>query len=93
MLKWNTDKNFDGTNYIAWKTRVQAMMEAKDLWDIATLQEKPPRSGSRCGEENFWPRERKAKAFLLEVLTDELVVSVGAKALCLRSPGVLRANV
>ncbi|KAE9019571.1 hypothetical protein PR003_g13549 [Phytophthora rubi] len=31
MLKWNSDKNFDGSNYTVWKPRVQAMMEAKDL--------------------------------------------------------------
>ncbi|KAF4135939.1 hypothetical protein GN958_ATG14925 [Phytophthora infestans] len=54
-------------------------MEANDLWDIATLRERPPRSGSRHDEDRFWHRERKAKAFLLETLTDDLVVNVGAK--------------
>ncbi|ETK77620.1 hypothetical protein L917_15834 [Phytophthora nicotianae] len=79
MMKWNSEKDFDGTNYTAWKTRVRAVMEANDLWDIATLRERPPRSGSRHDEDKFWHRERKAKAFLLETLTDDLVVSVGAK--------------
>ncbi|OWY98130.1 hypothetical protein PHMEG_00031175 [Phytophthora megakarya] len=79
MMKWNFEKNFDGTNYTAWKMRVRAVMEAKDLWDIATLRERPPRSGSRHDEDKFWHRERIAKAFLLETLTDDLVVSVGAK--------------
>ncbi|KAG3183414.1 hypothetical protein PC128_g14191 [Phytophthora cactorum] len=55
------------------------MMEANDLWEITILHETPPRSGSLHDEGAFWCRERKAKAFLLETLTDELVVSVGTK--------------
>ncbi|KAG2998440.1 hypothetical protein PC120_g21160 [Phytophthora cactorum] len=55
------------------------MMEANDLWEITILHETPPRSGSLHDEGTFWCRERKAKAFLLETLTDELVVCVGTK--------------
>ncbi|KAF4137697.1 gag-polypeptide of LTR copia-type [Phytophthora infestans] len=54
-------------------------MEANDLWAIVTLEERPSRNGSKRDVDNFWHQERKAKSLLLETLTDDLVVSVGAK--------------
>ncbi|OWZ05572.1 Retrovirus-related Pol Polyprotein from transposon TNT 1-94 [Phytophthora megakarya] len=70
--------SFNGSNYTAWKMRVKSRLEVRDLWNIVTLRERPPRRGL-IREQEFWRCEKATKAFLLETLTDDLVVSFGVK--------------
>ncbi|DAZ93765.1 TPA: hypothetical protein N0F65_010457 [Lagenidium giganteum] len=69
--------SFNASNYTSWKMRVQSRLEAKGLWRIVTLRERPPHRAPRHIEDEFWQRESQAKAFLLETL--DIVISVGMK--------------
>lgn len=48
------------------------------LWRIGTGDEQPPFPESRNWDD-FWQRESEARAFLLDTLSDTLLISVGGQ--------------
>ncbi|DBA01814.1 TPA: hypothetical protein N0F65_002930 [Lagenidium giganteum] len=74
-MKWNREHNFTGSNFVAWKMRVQIFLEAEDLWNIVTFRE-VPNDHPRGDREAFDLLERRANSILLNSVDDSMLVAL-----------------
>ena len=47
----------DGSNYVFWKIRTQAVLELQDLWDIVTGTIAQPGSSATADEKSNWAKK------------------------------------
>ena len=93
-MKWNEKNSFNGKNYVALKTRMQALLESMDLWNIVTFNELPPqrRVARKDDIEHFFRRATEAKAILLNGMVDSIVTSLTNKQYAFEIYRFLEAN-
>jgi transposase InsO family protein len=65
-------EQLESDNYAVWSTRMRALLEHKDLWDVIE-NEVPPHADAAILKKN-----RQARAIIVLHLTDQLLVTVGA---------------
>ena len=56
---------FDGTNFHAWKLKMQMVLEERDRWEVVSAEVKAEKCTSALDQATYMRKSRKAMAIIL----------------------------